>query len=194
MASSKPDVLTTAKQHAEIMNRLNMAVAKHSNLKFFKRSRPSATNSQPSTPSSADGPASKKNKTSGFSSLAKTTTAAGTGSTQAPSSSSSSTKANTRSSRADQDDPDSDFGSLTAGVGYAPPGTEAAAAAEGTARSAETRDLRGKLLGKRAREQREEGAAARKRRSARDESSDEEEGRSGIGKGRKGKGKKAAKD
>lgn len=49
--------------------------------------------------------------------------------------------------------------------------------------------MRGKLLGKRAREQKEDAAAARRKKTQRgrigDEESDEEEGRSGVGKGRK---------
>lgn len=60
--------------------------------------------------------------------------------------------------------------------------------ANGERSAAATRDLRGKLLGKRAREQKEDAAAARRKkrgRMAEEEESDEDEGRSKIGKGRK---------
>lgn len=177
MASSKPNATTTAKEHAETMNRLNMLLAKRSNKSFLKRSRPNTTPKDTTT--------TTKKKGSGFSSLANKPATQQAAAAATPSN---------PSKQNDNDDNllDADFGSFNAGLGYVAPGKEtAAAAAAGESRSAaETRDLRGKLLGKRAREQREEGAAARKRRSARDEeSSDEDEGRSGIGKG-KGKGKK----
>lgn len=75
------------------------------------------------------------------------------------------------------------------GIGYVPAGQEA----EGNARAAETRDLKGKLLGKRALEQKEEDR--KKRARAKEDSSDEEEGRSAaFGKGRKKKGRKGGAD
>ncbi|KAI3398130.1 hypothetical protein diail_9752 [Diaporthe ilicicola] len=70
------------------------------------------------------------------------------------------------------------------GIGHVPASKEAA----GDARAAETRDLKGKLLGKRALEQREEGR--KKRARAKEDSSDEEEGRSAaVGKRSKKKGR-----
>ena len=79
--------------------------------------------------------------------------------------------------------------SENSGVGYVPEGKEAA----GDARAAETRDLKGKLLGKRALEQREE--ARKKRARVKEDSSDEEEGRStAVGKGRKKKGTRGSAD
>lgn len=75
---------------------------------------------------------------------------------------------------------DDDEAPENSGIGHVPAGKEEAA----DARAAETRDLKGKLLGKRALEQREE--ARRKRARAKEDSSDEEEGRSAaVGKGRK---------
>ncbi|KAG8160573.1 hypothetical protein KVR01_010109 [Diaporthe batatas] len=70
------------------------------------------------------------------------------------------------------------------GIGHVPTSKEAA----GDARAAETRDLKGKLLGKRAMEQREE--ARKKRARAKENSGDEEEGRStAVGRGKKKKGR-----
>ncbi|KAG6360639.1 hypothetical protein INS49_011704 [Diaporthe citri] len=89
----------------------------------------------------------------------------------------------------EKDGDDDNEAPLNSGIGHVPSGEEAA----GDSRAAETRDLKGKLLGKRALEQREE--ARKKRARAKPDSSDEEEGRSAaVGKGRKKKGRKGGAD
>lgn len=73
---------------------------------------------------------------------------------------------------------------MNAGIGFVPAGKEIARDERSTA----TRDLRGKLLGKRAREQKEDAAALKKKKKIGrmdEDESDEDEGRSKIGKGRK---------
>lgn len=88
-------------------------------------------------------------------------------------------------------DEDEIFTHENVGLGFVPAGKEVAS----DARAAATLELRGKLLGKRAREQKEDAAAARRKKMQRgrmgDDESDEDEGRSGVGKGRK-KARKAA--
>lgn len=178
MAPQKSDPLPTAKDYGETMNKMNMLLAKHSAaMSAFKRSKPAtATTTSDSKSASKSNNANANAKKSGFSSLSAKSSAA--------SSAISDLTTNSHATPRQNDSDNDDFGSLNAGVGYIPAGKEAADAD----RSAETRDLRGKLLGKRAREQRED-AAAKKRRAMREESSDEEQGRSKIGKARKGKGK-----
>ena len=89
----------------------------------------------------------------------------------------------------DKDDDDYDEAPDNSGIGHVPADKEAA----GDARAVETRDLKGKLLGKRAMEQREE--ARKKRARAKEDSSDEEEGRStAVGKGRRKKGRSGSSD
>jgi hypothetical protein len=82
----------------------------------------------------------------------------------------------------DNEDEDNDEAPDNSGVGHMPEDKGATS----DARTAETRDLKGKLLGRRAMEQREE--ARKKRARAKQDSSDEEEGRSmAVSKGRKKK-------
>lgn len=89
----------------------------------------------------------------------------------------------------DWNDDDHDEAPDNLGIGHVPAGKEAAS----DARAAETRDLKGKLLGKRALEQKEE--ARKKRARAKEDSSDEEGGRStAVGKGRKKRGRRGSSD
>lgn len=175
MAPSTSD-LPSAADHSERLNRMNMALVKHSStLAALKRSKPSTSTPPPSTATKASD--TKKTKSS-FSAL-KNTSAAGPAATT-----------DAAQPHQHDDDADSFGGSFNAGIGFVPAGKEVAHGE----RSAATRDLRGKLLGKRAREQKEDAAAARKKSKGRMEmdESDEDEGRSKIGKGRK-KGAKAKK-
>lgn len=93
--------------------------------------------------------------------------------------------------RHDDDDDDFNFSAVNAGIGFVPAGKEIARDERSTA----TRDLRGKLLGKRAREQKEDALALRKKKKGRfdEDESDDDEGRSKIGKGRK-KGRNGRKE
>lgn len=179
MSATKSETPGSTSETKAAANKMNMLLAKHSiKLSAFKRP------TKPETPSVASDskPAANANKTgakkSGFSSLSTTKS-----NSPAATTTSSNPHANP-----DSDDGD-EFGSLNAGVGYGLEGKTAAAT-----ESAATRDLRGRLLGKRAREQKEDAAAARrankKGRRLGDESSDDEEGRSKIGKSRKGKEKR----
>ncbi|PSR87050.1 hypothetical protein BD289DRAFT_245410 [Coniella lustricola] len=197
MAAPKPNnqnnALPSAKDHAATMNRMNLLLAKHQRtISAFKRSTPSSPSSSKNNAPSQSSSTSQKPKSS-FSALSGRSTP-----TTADNVTSSSFKKDkhthaTTSSRLDDDDldviPDG------AGVGYVPPGKEggAAGAIDTSASAKATRDLRGKLLGKRAREQKEEAAAAaaakRKRKLGAESESDEEEGRSKIGK-KRGAGKR----
>ncbi|CAN8103952.1 unnamed protein product [Discula destructiva] len=179
--SSTPN-LPAAADHGERMNRMNMLLAKHSStLSALKRS----ATANATTPQS---PAAKKKAKSTFSALKNSSAAAATPANTT--STSKSSQADNKNNNNDDDDDDALFGSINTGLGFVPAGKEVAA----DARSAATRDLRGKLLGKRAREQKEDGAAARRKKQGvrgNDDESDEDEGRSKIGKGRK-KGRKVA--
>lgn len=175
MAPSTSD-LPSAADHGERLNRMNMVLAKHSSaLAALKRVKPS-TAPVPTTVSKAIFDSSKS-KTSSFSAL-KGSSAADPAATS---------DASSQPQQRDVDDEDDNFGSLNAGIGFVPAGKEIAQGEH----SAATRDLRGKLLGKRAREQKENAAAARKKQKGRvdEDESDENEGRSKIGKGRKKWGK-----
>lgn len=193
--NKKNSVLPSAKDHAATVNRMNMLLAKHQKtISTFKRSTPKTTTTTSSSPDNSGGSPSSSTQNqkpkSSFSALSGR-------STPANSSSTATTTGNhhthgTTSSRLDDDDldviPDG------AGVGYVPPGKEGGVggAIDTSASAKATRDLRGRLLGKRAREQKEEAAAAaakRKRRMGADSESDEEEGRSKIGKARAGRRK-----
>lgn len=171
MAPPKTEPLPTARDYGETMNKMNMLLARHTAAMTALR-RPKPSTSKPATEPTKTSPRNSAKKSAGFSSLSTKSTAA---------------LAATSARRDDLSDEEGGFGfgPLNAGVGYVSRASAAAAAAAAPG-SAETRDLRGKLLGKRAREQREDAAAARRRRKkAREESSDEEEGRSKIGKARK---------
>lgn len=170
-APSNPAQAAPASQ-AEQMNRLNMVLANHSaNFRALKRSTASKNTPKESHKVTAT---TKKPKLS-FSALKIS-------SASLPINAASST---TSQSQAAANDDDDDFAAEGAGLGFVPAGKEVA----DDARTAATRDLRGKLLGKRAREQKEEGAAARRRKQRGggmvEDESDEDEGRSKIGKGRK---------
>lgn len=173
MAPATSD-LPSAAGHSERLNRMNMVLAKHSStLAALKRSKPSNSSSSAASTRAAEG---KKTKSS-FSALKN--------------SSASGPPAPADASRLPQQrDDDDDFVSANVGIGFVPAGKEIVQ----DERSAATRDLRGKLLGKRAREQKEDAAALRKKKKGRveEDESDEDEGRSKIGKGRK-KGRSAKK-
>lgn len=167
--------------HSEQLNRLNMVLANHnSTLNALRRSTKAGGEPPPDSPSTTTTNATKKPKTT-FSAL-RNSSAAST----LPSSTD-----DAASESAQAADEDEIFTFFSAGVGFAPEGKEVA----NDARTAATRDLRGKLLGKRAREQKEDAAAARRKKAQRgrmgDDESDDDEGRSGLGKGRK-KARKAA--
>lgn len=170
MAPAASD-LPSAADHSERLNRMNMVLAKHSStLAAFKRSKPNTSSPAIATaPKVGDG---KKTKSS-FSAL-KNSSASG------PSATADKPKPR---QRGNDDDNEDDFVSANAGIGFVPAGKEVVQ----NERSAATRDLRGKLLGKRAREQKEDAAALRKKKKGRveEDESDEDEGRSKIGKGRK---------
>lgn len=154
---------------------MNMLLAKHaSNFNALKRSteaggKATSASSKPTTT------AAKKPKST-FSAL-KTSSAASTFPANPA-------DASSKTAHAADDDEDKFFTSEGAGLGFVPAGKEVA----NVARAAATLELRGKLLGKRAREQKEDAAARRKkmqRGRMADDESDEDEGRSGVGKGRK---------
>lgn len=161
------------------MNHMNILLAKRQGtISALKRS--SSSSSSPSS-SSQPRPSTNAKPKAGFSSLT----------TRSPTTANT-TKTTSRQAPARDDDSGLDVVADGAGIGFVPAGGKEA---QDSARAAVTRDLRGKLLGKRAREQKEEAAASGKRRKGRmtGGSSDEEEGRSGIGKGREKKKKKAKK-
>lgn len=182
MASNKATNVPKSADFDQVMNKLNLTMSKHSSVlnSLRRTSRPATGPKRPS-----DTTAAAKPKSSSFSSMAN----------KAPQSSASSSHAtggkkktprnmhqqDPKDKKPDEDDyyfrvPEN------AGVGYVPAAKEAA-------ESAGTRDLRGRMLGRRAMEQKEE-ARKKRGRAARGESSDEEEGRSAaVGKG-KGKGKR----
>ncbi|KAK7746838.1 hypothetical protein SLS53_002026 [Cytospora paraplurivora] len=150
----------------QVMNKLNLTMSKHSSvLNSLRRSNRTTSSTQAGKGTDTTNTTTTKAKSS-FSAMAnKPPSAIGQ--------KSSSRKQYSHQAPKDDDD----FGlPVNVGVGYV-------ASAKDAAESAETRDLKGRLLGKRAREQKEE---AKKKRARRDESSDEEEGRSAaVGKGRK---------
>lgn len=182
MAPSTPD-LPSAADHSERLNRMNMVLAKHSStLAALKRPKPSSTSSQATVTKAAD---SRKATKSSFSAL-KNSSASDPAA--APPNDASKTQQRVAD---DDDDDDNNFSSINSGIGFVPAGKEIVQ----NERSAATRDLRGKLLGKRAREQKEDAAALRKKKKGgrvEDDESDEDEGRSKIGKGRQ-KGRSAKK-
>lgn len=177
MVPPKTDELPKAINFDQFMNKASLAVSKRSaNLSRLSKPRaPSATKSK------AEDNGAEKPKFS-FSSLADRTS-------PHPSLKKTQQQRKTFSQPRVREEDDDNEVPWNAGIGHVPAGEEAA----GDSRAAETRDLKGKLLGKRALEQREEGR--KKRARAKEDSSDEEEGRSAaVGKGRKKKGRKGSAD
>lgn len=177
MTPPKTDETPKAVDIDQFMNKANLAFSKRSaNLSHLLKPRASsAAKSKP------EDNGAEKSKFS-FSSLANTPS-------PHPSLKKSQQQRKTFSQPHVREEDDDNEMPLHLGIGYVPVGEEAA----GDARAAETRDLKGKLLGKRALEQREE--ARKKRARAKEDSSDEEEGRSAaVGKGRKKKGRRGGAD
>lgn len=177
MDRPKTDKLPKAADVDQFMNKFNLVAAKHTPAVVSQRrnSKPRASLAANSKPHDSG----SENPKSSFSSLANK-------SLPDPSLKKQQQQRKTFSQPRARDKVDDGFELCeNSGVGHVPAGKEAA----GDARAAETRDLKGKLLGKRALEQREEGR--QKRARAKEDSSDEEEGRSAaVGKGRKKKGRK----
>lgn len=168
MASNKATNVPKSADFDQVMNKLNLTMSKHSSvLNSLRRSNRTTTSNQAAKGSDSTTATTTTTKPkSSFSALAN----------KPPSTIGQ--KASSREQHSHQAPRDDDDFRLpvNVGVGYV-------ASARDAAESAETRDLKGRLLGKRAREQKEE---AKKKRARRDESSDEEEGRSAaVGKGRK---------
>ncbi|ROW04260.1 hypothetical protein VSDG_01139 [Cytospora chrysosperma] len=182
MASNKATNVPKSADFDQVMNKLNLTMAKHSSVlnSLRRTSRPATSSKGGSATNNTTTAATTKPKSS-FSSLAnKAPSAAAAG--QKPRGQQHSRNQNPRGGGDEEDD---DFKlPENVGVGYVPAAREAA-------ESAGTRDLRGRLLGKRAMEQKEE-AKKKRTRAAMGESSDEEEGRSAaVGKGKKRRGKGA---
>lgn len=179
MAPPKTDEIPKAVDFDQVMNKTNLFFSKHR----VNLGRPSKPRASSAAKSKVEDNGAEKPKFS-FSSLANNPS-------PHPSLKKSQQQRNTFSQPRvrEEDDDDLDGAPLNSGIGHVPAGEEAA----GDARAAETRDLKGKLLGKRALEQREE--ARKKRARAKEDSSDEEEGRSAaVGKGRKKKGRRGGAD
>ena len=173
MASNKATNVPKSADFDQVMNKLNLTMSKHTSVLSSLRRTPRANNAATATAAKgADATTTTTTKAkSSFSALAN----------KAPSTTAAGQKSRKQYSQPAAKDDDDFRLPENVGVGYVPAAKEAA-------ESAETRDLRGRLLGKRAREQKEE--ARKKRSRARDESSDEEEGRSAaVGKGKKRRGK-----
>ncbi|KAH6695795.1 hypothetical protein F5X68DRAFT_258321 [Plectosphaerella plurivora] len=166
--SAAPALPSTTDFNA-LYNRISLAAAKQNTFLTSMRAKyPSLKKT--STPTQT--PASSAPSTSGFSSLRPETTApTTTTSLSVP----TKTKAQLRAEQEDAADP-LRYDSPNAGLGFVPSKAEAHA-------DAATQDLSRRILGKRAREIKNRGAAgnAAKRRAAVDEESDEDEGRSGLG-------------
>ncbi|KAK2607786.1 hypothetical protein N8I77_006437 [Diaporthe amygdali] len=181
MAPPKSDDLPKAVDFDQIMNKVNLSTSKHTAIlgRLGRNSKPRASSAASSKP---EDNGSDKPKFS-FSSLANKPS-------PHPSLKKSQQQRKTYSQPRGRDNDDDGFEvPENSGIGHVPAGKEAA----DDARAAETRDLKGKLLGKRALEQREE--ARKKRARAKEDSSDEEEGRSAaVGKGRKKKGRRGGGD
>lgn len=176
MAPPKPDELPKAVEFDQIMNKFNLSSAQRaSKLSCLSKARASSAAKSKPQDNGAEKPklsfSSLANKPSPRTSLEK---------------SQQQRKTYSQPRARDMDD---DEVPHNLGVGHVPTGQEA----EGDSRAADTRDLKGKLLGKRALEQKEE--ARKKRARAKEDSSDEEEGRSAaVGKGKKKKGRKQGAD
>lgn len=179
MAPSTSEKLPKAVDFDQFMNKANLALSSHRvSLGRHSKSRASSSANSKSEHNAAEKPKSS------FSSL-----------TNNPSAHSNLKKSQLQRktfshSRASvKDDDDYDEVPDNSGVGHVPADKEAA----GDARAAATRDLKGKLLGKRAMEQKEE--ARKKRARAKEDSSDEEEGRStAVGRGKKKGGRSGGSD
>lgn len=172
MAPPKSDELPKALDFDQIMNKTNLLFSsRRAILSGVSKSRaPSAANSK------SEDYGAEKPKPS-FSSLANKSSPH-----PIPRKSQQQRKTFSQPHARDGNDDDLDEAPDNSGIGHVPVGKEAA----GDARAADTRDLKGKLLGKRAMEQKEE--ARKKRARAKEDSSDEEGGRStAVGKGRKKK-------
>ncbi|KAL1854896.1 hypothetical protein Daus18300_011314 [Diaporthe australafricana] len=177
MDPPKTDKLSKAADFDQLMNKFNLVTAKTAAVLGAKQRNSKPRASLAANSNSHD--SGSENPKSSFSSLANK-------SLPHPSLQKSQQQRKTFSQPRARDNVDDGFEvPINSGVGHVPTGKEAA----DDARAAETRDLKGKLLGKRALEQREEGR--QKRARAKEDSSDEEEGRSAaVGKGRKKKGRK----
>ena len=172
----------------QVFNRINLSLAKHSS--FLQNIRARHPPPPQTAPSAKPAPSTTG---AGFSSLA------GRSSSSASARTASQPSNIHRKSRADLDAEEAQFAEHSADVAAAALGSNAGIGyvpeRKATERAAEDRDLRGRLLGKRAREQREEAAAAKNKKRQRGrggaESSDDDEevGRSGLGWSKK---KKAA--
>ena len=168
----QPDELPKAAHFDQVMNKTNLSFSSR-NAKLRCLSKPRA--SSVAKPKPEDTVADKPKLS--FSSLANRPS-------PHPSLKNSQQQRKTFSQPRTRERDDDEEAPENSGIGHVPAGKEA----EGDARAAETRDLQGKLLGKRALEQREE--ARKKRARAKEDSSDEEEGRSAaVGKGRTKKGR-----
>lgn len=166
MAPSKTDELPKAVDFQQFMSSANLHLSKHSTRLRLKRHASPAAKSRP-----GDNGAEKPKPS--FSSLANKSSQQPI--LQEPQQQQRKTFSQPRGTDRDDDDEAPE----NSGIGHVPAGEEEAA----DARAAETRDLKGKLLGKRALEQK------KKRARAKEDSSDEEEGRSAaVGKGRKRRG------
>lgn len=179
MAPAKGEVLPKAAEFDQFMNKANLALSNH----LVSLGRHSKSRASSSAKSKPEHTAAEKPKSS-FSSLVNNPS-------PHPNLRQSQLQRKTVSlSRARvKDDNDYDEAPDNSGIGHVPADKDAA----GDARAAETRDLKGKLLGKRAMEQREE--ARKKRARAKEDSSDEEEGRStAVGRGKKKKGRSRSSD
>lgn len=170
MAPSKTGELPKAVDFDQIMSKANLCLTKHS-ANLNHRAKPHASPAAKSRP--GDNGAEKPKPS--FSSLANKPSPQHI--LQKPQQQQRKTFSQPRGTDRDDDDEAPE----NSGIGHVPAGEEKAA----DARAAETMDLKGRLLGKRALEQKEE-ARKRKRARAKEDSSDEEEGRSAaVGKGRK---------
>lgn len=173
----KPDELPKAVDFDQIMNKTHLSFSQR-NAKLNCLSKPRASSA--AKPKPEDNGAEKPKLS--FSSLANRPS-------PHPSLRKSQQQRKTFSQPRSRERDDDEEAPENSGIGHVPAGQEA----EGDSRAAETRDLKGKLLGKRALEQKEE--ARKKRARAKEDSSDEEEGRSAaVGKGRKKKGRKGGAD
>lgn len=168
MVSNKATNVPKSADFDQVMNKLNLTMAKHSSvLNSLRRTSRPATSSKGGSATNNTTAATTKPKSS-FSSLANKvpSAAAAAAAGQKPRGQQHSRNQNPRGGGDDEDD---DFKlPENVGVGYVPAAREAA-------ESAGTRDLRGRLLGKRAMEQKEE-AKKKRTRAAMGESSDEERG------------------
>lgn len=202
-----------AADHDQLTNRMNMALSKRSALMSSLRGPKAATRGNSNKPQQQQQQDQKSTSTStttskpaptSFSSLLSSGPARSKSKTASLSSSSSQQNQQQQGKQPKKEDDDGfdRLGGFNQGLGYvnkaATDGAAAASSAANKAEDAVIRDLRGKLLGKRAREQREE-AAARKGKKVKgprkgkaessDDDDDEEEGRSSAV-AKKGRGKK----